>query len=319
VRRGRRGSFAPLARKPKDLEREPTLFRTAEDVRAGQQHLSGAAGGRPGSPRGEAAADPHTAAGESDHEGTHSTALARDSRLDPETARRLRVIASRMSLPKPRPRSTDQGSGELASVPYRDGNGDLDLDRSLEALARRHPDPYELVVRERVRARRSIALLVDVSGSMKGERAQTAAATIGALASELHRDRLAVIAFWSDAALLQSFDHPLTPVRLVDELVRIPARGLTNLTFPITLADRQLRGVPPSDARVLMLSDCVHNAGPDPRVAAGRVARVDVLADCSGEHDLGLARDLARAGGGAVKAVRDYRDVARALEDLFSR
>jgi Mg-chelatase subunit ChlD len=188
----------------------------------------------------------------------------------------------------------------------------------LEVLVQRNPDPYDLVVRDRVRARRWIALLVDVSGSMKGERAHTAAATIGALASELHRDRLAVIAFWSDAALLQSFTAPLSPMRLVSELVRIPARGLTNLHFPITLAERQLRTAGPADARVLLLSDCVHNSGPDPRVAASRVARLDVLADCSGEHELALACDIARAGGGAVKPVRSYRDVAGALGELFS-
>ncbi|WP_157571183.1 hypothetical protein [Nocardioides insulae] len=33
-----------------------------------------------------------------------------------------------------------------------------------------------------------------------------AAATVGALAAELARERVAVIAFWSDAALLQTFD-----------------------------------------------------------------------------------------------------------------
>ena len=43
-------------------------------------------------------------------------------------------------------------------------------------------------------------LLVDVSGSMRGERVRTAAATVGALAAELGRDDLAVVAFWSDAA-----------------------------------------------------------------------------------------------------------------------
>ena len=47
-----------------------------------------------------------------------------------------------------------------------------------------------------------MVLLVDVSGSMRGERIRTAAATVGALAGELQRDDLAVVAFWSDAAML---------------------------------------------------------------------------------------------------------------------
>ena len=47
-----------------------------------------------------------------------------------------------------------------------------------------------------------MVLLVDVSGSMRGERVRTAAVTVGALAAELERDDLAVVAFWSDAAVL---------------------------------------------------------------------------------------------------------------------
>lgn len=71
---------------------------------------------------------------------------------------------------------------------------------------------------------------------MRGERVRTAAATVGALGAEPARDDLAVVAFWSDAA-------------------------------------------------VVLLSDCVHNAGPDPRPLAARVARLDVLLDASGEQD----------------------------------
>ena len=54
------------------------------------------------------------------------------------------------------------------------------------------PDEDDIIVRERVRTRRSVLLLVDVSGSMRGERVRTAAATVGALAAELSRDDLAV-------------------------------------------------------------------------------------------------------------------------------
>ena len=86
---------------------------------------------------------------------------------------------------------------------YRGGSDDIDLDRTAGAArrapgagGRRHhragagPDPAQ-----------SVVLLVDVSGSMRGERVRTAAATVGALAGELSRDDLAVIAFWSDAAI----------------------------------------------------------------------------------------------------------------------
>ena len=225
----------------------------------------------------------------------------------------------RLSLPRPRAeRSARRGAGELSSVPYRGGSDDLDLDATLEMLAE-HPVPEEedLVIRERVRAPRAVVLAVDVSGSMKGERVRTAAAAVGALAAELERDRLAVIAFWSDAAVLSRLDDHRGGVELLDAMLRIPARGLTNVAFPLQLAAEQLQGVADRDARVVLLSDCVHNAGPDPRPFAARLPRVDVLLDTTGEKDVELGREIARAGRGVFRAVRTRFDVAPALSAMF--
>ena len=240
--------------------------------------------------------------------------------IDQETVRRAREITARLAMPRPRSdRTARRGRGDVASVPYRGGSDDIDLDRTLDQLTE-HPVPEDedIIVRERVAATRSVVLLVDLSGSMRGERARTAAATVGALAAELARDNLGVIAFWSDAAVLSHPGQPVPPERLVETMLRMPARGLTNLAFPLQVARRELARVPARDARVLLLSDCVHNAGPDPRPFAARLPRLDVLLDVTGEQDPELARDLARLGRGRLRPVRTYRDVAPALTDFFA-
>jgi Mg-chelatase subunit ChlD len=204
-------------------------------------------------------------------------------------------------------------------VPWSGGSDDLDLERTVERIAGNpFPEASDVVVRERVRQRRSVVLVVDVSGSMKGERLRTAAAAVGALAAELARDRIAVVAFWSDAAVLVRMGETVTPLAVLDLLLRVPTQGLTNVSFALSTASRQLRGVPDRDARVLLLSDCVHNAGPDPRSAAARLPRLDVLLDTSAEVDREMGRDLARAGRGRVRPVRDHRDVAPALGAIFA-
>jgi Mg-chelatase subunit ChlD len=180
------------------------------------------------------------------------------------------------------------------------------------------PEETDILMRERVRTRRSVVLLVDASGSMRGERVRTAAATVGALASELSGDDLAVVAFWSDAAVLAHLGQKMSPQRIVESMMRIPARGLTNLAFPLQVARRELARVPARDARVLLLSDCVHNAGPDPRPLAARLPRLEILLDTTGEQDPELARDLARLGHGRLRNIRTYRDVAPALSDFFA-
>jgi len=241
-------------------------------------------------------------------------------RFDPAVRAAARDIAARLWIRRtPDEASVRRGSGLLRSVPYRDGLDDIDLDRTLEVMSERPIlEDEDIIVRERLRTERAIVLIVDVSGSMRDERIRTAAASAGALAGEFGRDDLAVLTFWSDAAWLSHFGAEVTPHRLLDSLLAIPTRGLTNIALPLELAARELGGRSAADARVLLLSDCVHNAGPDPRPIAARLPRLDILLDVAGERDLDLARQLARAGRGRLRPVRTHRDVAPALSAMFT-
>ena len=316
-RRDQSRPLKPLRRKPKTLTEEPELRDISQGGGSGMVLSPGPGGrdraGRPPGQRG--GSGPAVTEEQGTLVGVTEAAVA----PDPETLRRAREIAARLAVSRPRTdRTARRGAGDVASVPYRGGSDDIDLDRTLEQLTE-HPVPEDedIIVRERVTTTRSVVLLVDLSGSMRGERARTAAAAVGALAAELARDNLAVVAFWSDAAVLSRLGQHVAPERLVESMLRIPARGLTNLAFPLQVARRELARVPARDARALLLSDCVHNAGPDPRPFAARLPRLDILLDTTGEQDPELARDLARLGRGRLRQVRSYRDVAPALSEFF--
>lgn len=305
----------PLRRKPKQLDEQPTVFDATGGSGSGMILRPTDAG------RGAAAAKPmpgSTAMGFTD-EAASVVVPDTDRTVDPVARTRARQIASRLAIRRPRRDATSRrGIGELGSLPYRGGSDEIDLDATIEVLAERPvPEDEDIIVRDRIRTKRSVVLAVDVSGSMKGERIATAAATVGALAGELEHDDLAVIAFWSDAAILLNLGELVKPMDLLDTIMRIPAQGLTNVAFPLELAVKQLHRAPVRDARVVLLSDCVHNAGPDPRPLAARLPRLDVLLDASGEHDVELGRDLARIGRGTLHVVRDYRGVAPAVSSIF--
>jgi len=273
-----------------------------------------------GSPRRGAPARPGaTARGETDEVGELVPLPDEATDMDPGVRARAREIAARLAVPRARrDATTRRGVGDLASLPYHGASDDIDLDRTIEMLAERPvPEDEDIIVRERVRARRSVVLLVDVSGSMRGERIKTAAATVGALSAELLHDDLGLVAFWSDAAVILPLGSPVKPGEIVDAILRIPARGLTNIAFPLEIAGRQLARVPARDARVLLLSDCVHNAGPDPRPLAARLPRLDVLLDATGEKDVELGRELAARGHGVCRVVHGHRDIAPALGRIF--
>jgi Mg-chelatase subunit ChlD len=309
--------MTPLRRRPKQLDAEPQLLEAPGSGRSGAGGLvltgpnrAGRAAQRSGS----------GAPAMTEEQGTVVDVPGSGVAADAETVRRAGQIATRLAVPRPRRDTTARrGVGELASLRYQGGSDDIDLDRTVQQLVEHPlPDEDDIIVRERVRTRRSVVLLVDVSGSMRGERVRTAAATVGALAAELSRDDLAVIAFWSDAAVLAHLGQHVPAASLLDTMLRIPAKGLTNIAFPLQVATRELARIPARDARAVLLSDCVHNAGPDPRPFAARLARLDVLLDTSGEQDPDLARELARLGHGRLRRIRSYTDVAPALGAIFT-
>jgi Mg-chelatase subunit ChlD len=269
---------------------------------------------------GQATGAPGTQTAPSEEQGER---VAQWPIVDPDPATRAAALAvvARLSLPKARHATHPRrGSGRLETAPFAGGSADIDLDRTLERLVahevRRSED---VLVRERMQRRRAVVLIVDLSGSMRGERVKTAAGAVAGVAAELSADELAVVAFWSDAAVLLPLGAPIRPSALVETLLRIPAEGLTNVSLPLEVAAEQLRRSRAQDRRVVLLSDCVHNAGPDPRLMAHTLPRLDVLFDDTGESDLELATDLAHAGRGRLVRIRGYRDLPRGLRAIFAR
>ena len=240
---------------------------------------------------------------------------------DREVAAMAQRIGRRLAIRR-RPRSDrlERGAGRLASVPYRYRSDDIDLDRTIEVLTERPvPEDTDIVVRERMRSRRAVVLVVDVSGSMRGEKVRIAAATVAALSADLsgNGDQLGLVAFWSDAALLEPLGAHAPAARLLDRLLRIPARGLTNVQFALAVAHDELSRTSAPRRTAVLLSDAVHNAGPDPRLTARRFGELHVLLETDGEHDAPLAADLARLGRGRLARVATHRDVAPALNRLL--
>ena len=124
-----------------------------------------------------------------------------------------------------------------------------------------------------------------------------------------------MLAFWSDAAVLLRPGERVAPLALLDLLLRVPTRGLTNVAFALNRGAELGGGARRAGAAALRRRA---QRGPDPRGIAARLPRLDVLLDVSGERDVELGRDLARAGRGRCRPVRDHTDVAPALTRIFT-
>jgi Mg-chelatase subunit ChlD len=232
-----------------------------------------------------------------------------------ERARRL-ARAIMLRLPR-RTLTPAAGRGRLTSIRYRFNSDDLDLDRTLEEIAGNpFPESSDFWVLERVRARRAYALMLDVSGSMRGQQLVHAALAAGALATAIDRDDVAVVAFWRDAAVLEPLSPQIDTERLLRRVLSLPARGLTNLHLGLEIGLRELSGATTRDRVGILFSDAGHNIGEDPLAVAARFDTLHVVATSLEPARVRACHDVAARGGGRCVIATTLEQIPSAINSL---
>jgi magnesium chelatase subunit D len=213
-----------------------------------------------------------------------------------------------------------RGTRRLA--PARGAEGDLDLDRTLDAwdpgVARR-PGAADVVTRSWTARRRAVALLVDVSGSMQGRAvAMAAVAAAGVVLAEQGSLVPAVLAFGTGVRVLQPQGVRRPPEELLSDLVALRGHGTTDLAAGLREASRQLAGASADERMVVLLSDCLHTAGGEPAEALGGIDRLHVLVPLGGADAEVAAAALAARGRGRAQTVRRLAEVGPALTRVLT-
>jgi magnesium chelatase subunit D len=238
---------------------------------------------------------------------------------DRELRAAARRLAARVFLRLGQAGAAPVTRGTRRLEPGRTGQGDLDLERTLDRWPGRGPPGHDdLVTRSWAARRRAVCLVVDASGSMSGPgvaMAAVAAAAVVLAAGELMAP--GVLAFSGDVRVLQPQGAPRPPADLVGDLVALRGHGVTDLAGALRAAAAQLARASGGgcDRTAVLLSDCQRTAGDDPASALRGIDRLHVL--CPGaEPDAAAA--LARAGGGISQQVGGLADVAPALGRVLS-
>ncbi|MEO0324300.1 MAG: AAA family ATPase [Myxococcota bacterium] len=218
----------------------------------------------------------------------------------------LRALARRLALELViREARRDEGRrtarGRLTRT--RGGEGELDLDRTLEALLELPAGPAsarddDLWTIERRARPRSYALMLDISGSMKGAKVFHAALALAALALRAGDDPLAVIAFWRDAAVLQPIEGGKEPAALLGQLLALRGRGLTNLGLALEAGLDELARAPTEDRIGILFSDGLQTAGDPAAEVAAAYATLHVVGISGAPEAAQACEHLAQVGGG---------------------
>ncbi|MFC5234847.1 AAA family ATPase [Pseudonocardia zijingensis] len=213
-----------------------------------------------------------------------------------------------------------RGTRRLAPVPR--GDGDLDLDRTLDAWepgAGRRPRAEDIVTRGWTASRRAVALAVDVSGSMQGQAVALAAvAAAGVVLAAGDGLVPAVVAFGTGVRVLQAHGVRRPPEELLSDLVALRGHGTTDLAAGLREAAGQLAGAAVDQRLVVLLSDCLHTAGDDPATALEGIDRLQVLVPLGGADAEAAAAALAGRRGGRAQTVRRLAEVGPALTRVLA-
>jgi len=235
-------------------------------------------------------------------------------------------------------RQPRRGSPRRISSVLR-GDGDIDLDRTLDRLSGSWPPSADdLVTRSWQARRQSVCLLVDCSGSMSGHAlAMAAVATASVLLAADGRLDTGAAAFSGTVTVLQAPGSRQPPEAIVGRLLALRGHGMTDIAAALRSAAALLSGAGhpsgagqrpgpasgPAERRVILLSDCLRTAGADPAAALAGIDRLDVLfpLPAGTEPDtesVATAERLARLGGGTSQPVRTLRDIPATLTRLLS-
>jgi MoxR-like ATPase/Mg-chelatase subunit ChlD len=208
--------------------------------------------------------------------------------------------------------------------PTRTGEGDLDLDRTLDRWTGPWPPRGEdLVTRSWTAHRRAVCLAVDTSGSMNGLAVALAAVAaagvvLAGTGEGARRLDASVLAFGEDVKVLGPQGQRRPAEELVGELVALRGHGLTDVAAGLREASRQLARVAVDERVVVLLSDCLHTTGAEPSSALAGIDRLHVLCPLPSEDALVAARELAARGGGVSRPVRRLADIGPALSLLLA-
>lgn len=207
--------------------------------------------------------------------------------------------------------------------PSRRLDGDLDLDRTLDAWTPTspRPGPDDIVTRTWTAHRRAVCLVVDISGSMQGLAVALAAVTAAGVivANEAGREKVqpSVLTFGASVRVLQPQGVRRPPEALLSELVALRGHGTTDLAAGLRAASAQLGSAVTDERLVVLLSDCLHTAGDDPVDALAGIDRLHVLVPLGGVEAEAAAGALAARGGGRAQTVRRLADVGPALTRIL--
>jgi hypothetical protein len=177
---------------------------------------------------------------------------------------------------------------------------------------------------ERKRQKRKIVLILDTSGSMYGRLLLNAALTTSVLAYNMEKEDYAIVLFNSTVMVMKKINQKRPIDTIIDDILDSEASGFTNISIGLEKGLRELNKM--KDNRKnrfgILITDGNYNRGEDPIILAKTFPKLHVIgmpAENDADQGIETCREIANAGKGKFYAVKDYKEIPRALIEILSQ
>jgi len=177
---------------------------------------------------------------------------------------------------------------------------------------------------EKKRQKRKVVMILDSSGSMYGRLLLNAALTTSVLAYNMEKEKYSIVLFNSNAMILKKINEHKPIVKIIDDILDSEAVGFTNIQIGLEKGLEELNKVKgdEKDKFGILISDGNYNRGEDPVHLAKKFPKLHVIgmpAENDAERGIETCREIAKVGKGKFFAVKDYKEIPRALITLLSQ
>ena len=220
------------------------------------------------------------------------------------TIRRVLQLLGPVTLPTRVQRTTFEQGGE----------GEMDIDETLERiLGHDRVEPGDIVVEDRAPRELAVALILDASLSMTGDKLAMASAAIAVLAYRLKTVDYLLITFNDRPSTVKRIGEPKNLDDLVSDLLSSTASGYTDIDSALRRGSEELHRARTRNRIGILITDGNYTVGADPRDAASAYRRLFVVMTESHDCKPGECEAMAARGGGQMFTVSSFDEIPRVL------
>jgi MoxR-like ATPase len=193
-------------------------------------------------------------------------------------------------------------------------DAEIDVESTIDLIVeKRHISPSDLIVEHREPRRLAVAMMLDASLSMSGDKLAMATAAIAVLAFRLKTVDYVLITFNDKPSVLKKVNQSKSLDDLISDLLDAHAGGYTNIDGALKKGNEELFRSTTKNTVGILVTDGNYTVGADPSESAGAYRRLFVIMTESHDCQPEVCEGIARNGRGRMYSVASFDEIPRVL------